>query len=104
MVSNAKTMRSTSRSGSPTSFALVLAVAAVGCGHGGPARPTGAPADLVVLGGDVRTGDPARPHATAIAIRGGEIVAVGADGELRGLIGDTTQVLQLAGQTVTPGL
>jgi predicted amidohydrolase YtcJ len=98
-------MRSTSRSGSPTSFALALAaLVGFGCGSGTTPRQGGQAADLVIVGGDVRTGDPDRPHATAIAIRDGEIVAVGGDGELRYLVGDTTRVVELTGQTVTPGL
>ncbi|MDX2086606.1 MAG: hypothetical protein SFX73_02095 [Kofleriaceae bacterium] len=36
-------------------------------------------ADLVLLGGDVRTMDPAVPHAQAIAVDDGKIVALGTD-------------------------
>ena len=38
-----------------------------------------APADLVLRGGDILTQDPAHPHARAVAVRGGVIVAVGDD-------------------------
>jgi predicted amidohydrolase YtcJ len=48
--------------------------------------------------------DPARPAATAIAIRGDRIVAVGADAEVRRLAGPGARVIELAGKTVTPGL
>ncbi len=45
------------------------------------------PADLAVLGAAIRTLDPARPHATAVAVRDGLIVAVGDDAEVRALAG-----------------
>lgn len=61
-------------------------------------------ADRVILGGDVRTMNDASPHAEAIAIAGGNIVAVGTDAEMRAWIGANTEVMQLAGETVTPGL
>ena len=35
--------------------------------------------DLALVGGRLRTLDPVRPSATAIAVSGGEIVAVGSD-------------------------
>ena len=41
------------------------------------------PADLVILGAAVRTLDPARPPATAVAVADGVIVAVGDDAEVR---------------------
>jgi predicted amidohydrolase YtcJ len=63
-----------------------------------------ASADLVILGGDVRTMDPARPHATAVAIRGGVIAAVGDDAAIEAQVGPATRVIRLAGGTVTPGL
>jgi predicted amidohydrolase YtcJ len=39
-----------------------------------------------------------------VAIRGGKIVAVGSDAELAALIGPGTEVIELAGRSVTPGL
>ena len=42
----------------------------------GVARAAEAPADLVLRGGDILTQDPARPHARAVAVRGGVIVAL----------------------------
>jgi predicted amidohydrolase YtcJ len=63
-----------------------------------------APADLVLTGANVVTRDSARPSATALAIRGGRIVAVGADADVRALVGPKTRTLGLAGATVLPGL
>lgn len=56
------------------------------------------------MGGEIRTVDPDRPAATAVAIRGDRILAVGADDEIRRLAGPGARVIELAGQTVTPGL
>ncbi len=78
---------------------LLLALAA--CGATAVPRAS-QPADLVLEGGDVRTMDPAHPHATAVAVRGDQIVAVGDD--LHAWIGRGTRVVELHGATVTPGL
>ncbi len=56
------------------------------------------------LGGDVRTMDLAHPHATAVAVSGDTIAAVGSDGDIQPWIGKQTQIVQLAGRTLTPGL
>ena len=65
-------------------------------------RPT--PANLVLLHGKVRTQDPNRSVAQAFAIRGNTIVAVGTDEFVSALIGPQTQTVDLAGQTVLPGI
>ena len=57
-----------------------------------------------MVGGDLWTGDAAHPHATAIAIRGERIAAVGDDANVRALIGPHTRVIDLHGRAVTPGL
>ena len=44
------------------------------------------------------------PDATAVAVKGGEIVFVGDTAEALGLRGETTRVVDLAGATVVPGL
>jgi predicted amidohydrolase YtcJ len=48
--------------------------------------------------------DEARPPVSALAVRGGVVVAVGSDDDVRPLIGRQSQVMRLAGRTVTPGL
>lgn len=60
--------------------------------------------DLVLLGGDVRTMDAARPRVEALAIGGGKIVALGTTAEIAALAGPATRRIELAGGTVTPGL
>ncbi|MBP5871730.1 amidohydrolase [Streptomyces scabiei] len=60
------------------------------------------PADLVLTGGPVHTVDPARSRATAVAVRGGRIIAVGHD-EVHALVGPGTEVVDLAGRLLLPG-
>jgi predicted amidohydrolase YtcJ len=62
------------------------------------------PADLVLTGGVVITLDPARPRATAIAVRDGRIVAVGDDDAVKPFVGRATKRIGLAGRAVVPGL
>lgn len=59
-------------------------------------------ADLVLFNGPVLTVDPARRWATAVAVRGGRIVAVGHD-EVRELVGPRTETVDLAGRLLVPG-
>ncbi len=49
------------------------------------------------------TGDSARPQATAMAIRGDRIMAVGDDASIRALANDATSVEDLGGRRVVPG-
>ncbi|SCF79927.1 amidohydrolase [Streptomyces sp. Ncost-T10-10d] len=61
-------------------------------------------ADLLLTGARVRTLDPARPEATAVAVKDGVITAVGDEAELREWHGTGTERVDLAGATLTPGL
>ncbi len=61
------------------------------------------PAELILKNGKVVTMDAARPEATAIAISGDRIVAVGTDAEIDRLRGETTRVIDLGGKTAMPG-
>jgi predicted amidohydrolase YtcJ len=98
MVSNLVTTRSIWRSG------LLISLLAAGCGsRSDPPTDRTAP-ELVLWGGDVRTMDTANPSATAIAIGGGKILAVGDDKTIRALVKPQTREIALAGKTVTPGL
>lgn len=59
-------------------------------------------ADLVFTRGPVHTGDAARTRASALAVTGGRITAVGHD-EVHELIGPGTEVVDLAGKLLLPG-
>ena len=58
----------------------------------------------MLRGGNVVTVDSNWRIAQAVAIRDGRFVAVGTDTEIGGVIGPNTQVIELAGKTVVPGL
>jgi predicted amidohydrolase YtcJ len=60
-------------------------------------------ADLVLRGGRIATMDAERTLASAVAVRDGRIVAVGGDDAVRDWIGPRTRVVELRGQSVTPG-
>ena len=59
---------------------------------------------LVLTNGQLYTMDPALPRASAVAIRDGDILAVGDDETIRGLLPATTEHVNLNGRCVTPGL
>ena len=61
------------------------------------------PADLLLTGGKVWTADAARPLAQAVAVRDGNVVFVGSDGEAARWKGPETKVIPLGGRLVTPG-
>jgi predicted amidohydrolase YtcJ len=62
------------------------------------------PADLILRGGRIITVDGNWKIAQAVAIRDGRFVAVGDTGAMAALTGPGTQVIELAGRTVVPGL
>jgi predicted amidohydrolase YtcJ len=61
-------------------------------------------ADLVITNGRIYTVDNARPEASALAVRGGRVLFVGSDAEAKVLTGPSTQVIDLHGATVIPGI
>jgi predicted amidohydrolase YtcJ len=63
---------------------------------------TGA-AELLIVGAPVWTGDPARPWADAVAVRGGRVAAAGPEREVAAVAGPATRVLRLDGGLVLPG-
>ncbi len=64
---------------------------------------TSTTASLVLRGGTVLT-LAGSGNATAVAVDGERIRAVGSDAEISGLIGADTRVIELAGRTLMPGL
>ena len=81
-----------------------LAVAALTLeARGRQPQPATQPADLVLTNGHIVTVDGARPEAQAVAARGGRIVALGTDDEMRRYVGPATQVIDLGGRLAIPG-
>ncbi len=64
----------------------------------------GGGADLVVVNGAILTVDADFSVAEALAVRDGRIVAVGSDADIRALVGGDTEIVDVAGKTVVPGL
>lgn len=60
--------------------------------------------DRILVNGTVHTMDDARPRAEALALTGGHITAVGTTAEMTALKGPQTEVLDLKGATVIPGI
>jgi predicted amidohydrolase YtcJ len=65
---------------------------------------TGGYADLIVTSATIHTADDTAPIAQAFAVRGGRFVYVGSYDGARALRGPHTEVLDLPGKTVLPGL
>jgi hypothetical protein len=84
-------------------LAGTLALVVLAVASSGPPATAGAEPDLILHNGVVLTMDPAAPSATALAISGERITAVGTDDEVLPLAGPSTTVIDLAGLTVTPG-
>ena len=71
---------------------------------GGLAAQPAAGADVIVFNGRLATQDARRSFATAAAMRAGRFVAVGTDAEIMAYRGAQTQVIDVGGRTVIPGL
>lgn len=82
---------------------LAMCLLAAACDHG-PDAAQPEPADLLLLGGYVYAADEARNVYQALAVREGEIVYVGPDGEAQQYRGPETRVINLDGRMVIPGL
>lgn len=63
-----------------------------------------AAADWILAGGRILTFDPRRPRAAALAVAAGRVVAVGDRADVKGWRGRRTEVVDLRGATVIPGL
>lgn len=83
----------------------VLAAAATSALLGACQDNQGQPAaDLVLTNAYVYTVDDARSIASAVAIRGNEIIAVGSAADTEAFISDTTEVRDMHGAMLMPGL
>jgi len=82
---------------------VVFAAAVAGAVALRPAAQT-APPDTILVNGHVITVDARFSIAQAVAIANGKFTAVGTNADIRALAGPKTGVIDLKGQTVTPGL
>ena len=82
------------------SVAAASALNAIGAG---PAFAMDEGADLILRGGTVRP-LPGAPVSSALAVKGGKVLAVGDESALSGLKSGDTKVVDLAGRTLLPGL
>jgi predicted amidohydrolase YtcJ len=62
------------------------------------------PATLIIHNGPIYTADAVHPTAEAVAVRDGRIVRVGSDADVMRLKGIQTEILDLQGATLVPGL
>lgn len=60
-------------------------------------------ADMVLVNGKVYTVSVKNPQVQAVAVKGGKILALGTDVEIKKFIGPSTQVLDAGGKLVLPG-
>jgi predicted amidohydrolase YtcJ len=61
-------------------------------------------ADTVLINGRIITVDANNTIVSALAIKDGKIIALGNDNQVKKLIGDATEIIDLRGLTATPGL
>jgi len=81
-----------------------LAVLTAPLGAQQPAAPAASAADLIVTNARIYTVDQSRPTAEAMAVRGGKVQFTGSARGALALRGPNTQVIDLGGRTVIPGM
>jgi predicted amidohydrolase YtcJ len=84
-------------------FALVSVLLLGACGEAEAPRSGPEPADLVITGASIWTGEPDQPWVEALAVSGDRIIAVGSDEEVTPLIGSGTEHLDAPPGMVVPG-
>jgi len=82
---------------------IVILAILVGFVFGCEAEKKSRIADRIFYNGKIWTVNPDKPWADAVAIRGGRILKVGTTEEIKALIGDLTEELDLNGSFVLPG-
>src|SRR5947199_7637425 len=60
--------------------------------------------ELILMNGRIATVDHSRPFAEAVAIQNGRFASVGSNEQIMALRGAKTEVIDLGGRTVIPGL
>ena len=85
-------------------LAIASSISLISCSPASPPDAADAKADLVFRNGSIYTVDINRTWAKAIAIANDRIIFVGSDEDVTGYIGPATQVVDLQGKLVLPGL
>ncbi len=85
-------------------IAAAAALVAIGAASVHAQRQAPPPADLILVNTKIYTVDDSHPFVEAMAVRGGRVAFVGSTREAMLLSGPSTQVLDLAGRTVIPGM
>src|SRR5213595_3293794 len=84
-------------------YSFVLGGLLFGSERGAAADAPPAAADTVLINGKVWTVDQAKPEVEAVAVWHGRILVVGASDQIKKLVGERTQVIDLKGRRVLPG-
>ena len=85
------------------SAAAVASTGSIASAASASIQSASGPADLIIKGANLLTMDPAIGSATAIAVRGQHILAVGSDDDVLNFKNAKTKIIDGRGQTVTPG-
>jgi len=80
---------------------LTLCLGAIGCAA---PEPPAEVADTVYTNGKIYTVDHAQPWAEALAVKDGRLLVVGSGADVEAVTGDDTQVVDLHGRFVMPGI
>lgn len=86
-----------------TLVTLALVAACLAACTGGPFGPPSPYADVVFYGENIHTVDASTEGATAVAVRGEDIAAVGSRDDVAVLIGPKTRVVELGNGALVPG-
>ena len=84
-------------------FGLSYALAGCGLSSSGDSRDTRR-ADMIVSNGRIATQDGRGSFASSVAMKDGRFVAVGSDSEVMGFRSEATEIIDVGGRTVIPGL
>ena len=89
---------------SPRQVVALVGVLALGTMARAPRAQAPPLADLALINGRVLTVDATDSVAQAVAVAAGRIIAVGSTDQIRARVGPQTEVVDLRGRAVTPGL
>jgi predicted amidohydrolase YtcJ len=86
------------------SFSVLLALLLSGCGQHQPRTAAPQAADSLYINGKIYTVDADRSWQQALAVRDGKLVAVGSNDDIMQWQGEQTELIDLQGRMVMPGI